>query len=141
MRPIIERLRERKVIQWGAGYLASAWLLYQLLQSLGEPWGILPEHLRTLQMVLGLGLPTALVLAWYHGEKGQQRITRSEAVALLAVLLLTAGAYTAIRPRLEAELSGPPGLETVFDESVVVLPFADLSPLGDQDYLALGIAE
>jgi hypothetical protein len=37
-----------------------------------------------------VGLPVALTLAWYHGDRGQQRVTRIE-LAILALLFLLGG--------------------------------------------------
>ncbi len=42
--------------------------------------------------LLGIGFFVALVLAWYHGEKGQQRATGFE-LLIIAGLLLVAGGW------------------------------------------------
>ena len=46
---------------------------------------------RTLALVIGL--PIVLVLAWYHGDRGQQRITTPEFAILTLLLLLGGGAF------------------------------------------------
>ena len=38
-----------------------------------------------------LGLPIVVMLAWYHGDRGQQRITRSELAVLTLLLFLSGG--------------------------------------------------
>ena len=46
MHPILERLKQRKLVQWALMYSAGAWLVYQLLNELGEPWGVTAGALR-----------------------------------------------------------------------------------------------
>ena len=40
MSQILERLRERKLVQWALAYLAGAWLVLQLADVLAEPLGL-----------------------------------------------------------------------------------------------------
>ena len=71
------RLRRRKVVQWGLVYVAAAW---GFLQGLEYVSGLLqwPDQLQKLAgLALLVGLPIALVLAWYHGDRGEQRGIRS----------------------------------------------------------------
>jgi TolB-like protein/Tfp pilus assembly protein PilF len=84
------RLRRRKVVQWGIAYAAGSWVLLQVLGFAADAfeWPAITKRLAMLALVLGL--PVALVLAWYHGDKGEQRVTRSE-LAILTVLCLLGG--------------------------------------------------
>ena len=86
------RLTRRKVVQWGIAYAAGAWVLLQVIGFLADAfhWPDVTKQLATI--ALAVGLPIALVLAWYHGDRGQQRVTRNEFV-LLAVLLLLGGGF------------------------------------------------
>src|SRR5262245_10623198 len=70
------RLRRRKVVQWGLAYTAGAWGFQQAVAYVSTllDWPLQVQRLTGL--VLLLGLPVAVTLAWYHGDKGQQRITR-----------------------------------------------------------------
>jgi hypothetical protein len=77
------KLRRRKVVQWGIAYAAAAWTLLQVLEYFGETY-TWPHAVRR---IAGLALPLALlfvlVLAWYHGDKGEQKLSRTE-LAILA---------------------------------------------------------
>ena len=85
------KLRQRKVVQWGLAYLAGAWGFLQLLEYLSETYGW-SAHLRMLAVpALLLGLPIVLVVAWYHGDRGHQRVTRTEFVILTLLLLVGGG--------------------------------------------------
>ena len=71
-------LRRRKVVQWGLIYVAAAWGFLQGLEYVSEAFHW-PEQLRqTALIALLIGLPVVLVLAWYHGDRGQQRISTPE---------------------------------------------------------------
>ena len=84
------RLRRRKLVQWGIAYAAGAW---GLLQGLAYVSSLLnwPAQLQKLTgLALLVGLPVVLVLAWYHGDRGEQRIGRTE-LAILTLLFLVGG--------------------------------------------------
>jgi adenylate cyclase len=90
MTSLPERLRERKLVQWTLAYLASAWLLLQVLDVLAQNFAWPPVLFRAAAVILAVGLVAALVLAWYHGEKGRQRVSGPE-LLMLASLFLVAG--------------------------------------------------
>lgn len=94
MESFSERVGQRKLFQWAVAYLAGGWLLVQILQFLTETYGWPAIILRVVPVLLLAGFLATLVVAWYHGEKGQQRITLIEGL-LLAALLLAGGAGAA----------------------------------------------
>jgi hypothetical protein len=58
-----------------------------------------PEQLQRFAIVAFLaGLPIALVIAWYHGDRGRQNVGGTEFAILIALLLL-GGAMGAGFPR------------------------------------------
>ena len=137
----IQRMRDRKVVQWALAYLATAWVLVQAFDLVGQQFGWPTPVLRSFTVLLGFGFLPALVIAWYHGEKGVQQVSREEA-ALLVVLLAVAGglAWWVARPA-----PGEP-FELVIPVSysptrIAVLPFDDFSPGRDQQFLGDGIAD
>lgn len=75
---LVERLKERKVVQWLLAYLAVGWMVLQLNDALGDVWGVPLDLQRAGSLALGLGILPALVVAWYHGEKGRQRVCCTE---------------------------------------------------------------
>ena len=86
------RLRRRKVVQSGVIYVAAAWGFLQGLQYVSEAFEW-PTQLRQVALLLLLiGLPIVLVLAWYHGDRGQQRVSTPEFAILTLLLLLGGGA-------------------------------------------------
>lgn len=92
---LLQRLRRRKLGQWGLAYTAAAWLGLQLLSVVADPWSLSAGAVRGIQALLAAGLPVTLVLAWYHGERGRQRVSGAE-LLILALLLGIAGAMVAL---------------------------------------------
>ncbi len=146
------RLTRRKVVQWGIVYVAGAWGFLQGLEYLSGTYDWPRQIQQLVTLALLIGLPIVLVLAWYHGERGQQRITTPEFVIVTLLLLLGGGAFWSYQRASEgghdaalaaANTVGPPASSAVSDArpSLAVLPFADLSQARDQEYLGDGLAE
>ena len=87
------RLRRRKVVQWSLVYVAGAWGFLQGLEYVSESFRW-PEQLRQISLLaLMIGLPIVLVLAWYHGDRGEHRVGGVELAVLTALLLLGGGTF------------------------------------------------
>ena len=89
------RLRRRKVVQWGIAYAAATWTLLQVLEYFGETY-LWPRAVRQIAgLALPLGLLFVLVLAWYHGDRGEQRVSRPE-LAIIATIVALLWLYSKI---------------------------------------------
>ncbi len=144
MTPLFQRLRERKLFQWALAYLAGGWIVFQGVEVLAEPWGLSPGFQRTVHLLVALGFAITLVLAWYHGEQGRQRVSRTELVII--ALLLAAGALLVRMYRPEeaaapetrrAETARQPAGGAL--RSLAVLPLANLMGDPEQAYFVDGL--
>jgi TolB-like protein/Tfp pilus assembly protein PilF len=141
------KLHRRKVVQWSVVYLACGWSLLQGVGFVADAFAWPGAVKQVATLVLLIGLPIVLVLAWYHGDRGQQQVTATE-LSILAVLFLLGGAllwHYQLRPSAveiepsagsQARAAVPPD-----DNSIAVLPFADMSAERNQEYMSDGIAE
>jgi len=102
-----EELRRRKIVQWSLAYLAGAWLALQVVAVLAGPFGWSGGLQRGVSVLLACGLFITLVLAWYHGERGRQRVSGPELLLLAGLLGLTGPGIRAVRSRPAED---PPGL-------------------------------
>jgi serine/threonine-protein kinase len=134
-------LRERRIFRIMVGYLAAGWLALQGADMLAGR-DILSELAYRLVLVAYLaGIPAALIIGWFHGEKGAQRLTLLE-VGLLAVV--GAGALTGGAAVVQAYQTAP---ETLADASpldlrdVAVTYFEDVSADADLEAVADGLTE
>jgi protein-S-isoprenylcysteine O-methyltransferase Ste14 len=87
----IARLKQRKLVQWALAYVAFAFALLQGVDIVAQRF-VWPDAIeRILILVLCIGFFVALVLAWYHGERGAQRVTGEELVILAFLLDIGGG--------------------------------------------------
>ena len=134
-------LRQRKVVQWALAYIAASFGLIQILDLIGQRFGWPEEIVRVLIVAVGVGFLVTLVLAWYHGERGAQRITASEMLIIAALLVVGAVLAWRLAPPAATGIAMASSRPVPDDKSIAVLAFADLSPGHDQEYFSDGLSD
>ena len=137
-------LRRRKVVQWGFAYVAGAWALLQGIDFLADAfhWPSATSQIATI--ALAIGLPVALVLAWYHGDRGQQRVGGTELTILATLLALGGFLLWRYEPATEAPTTASVAKTTAAASadgrpSIAVLPFENRSREADDAFFVDGI--
>ncbi len=113
MSRFLAELRRRKVWLVGGVYVVAAWVILQVAATIENTANLPPWTDMFILVLLGLGLPIALILAW--AQETQAR-----------------GGYEV------AEADDAPDLDP---KAIAVLPFHNLSPDPDDAYFAAGIHE
>lgn len=130
MSTVIDRLKQRKIVQWALAYVAGAWASLQVLDFLRETFALPLPFVRGVTVLLVVGFLAVLVVAWYHGEEGRQRVSGPEMI-MLSALFVVAGL----------------GFKFFADDkigarqTIAVLPFDNFSAEADNAYLANGLTE
>ena len=142
-----DRLRRRKVVQWGIAYAAGAWGFLQGLAYVSSLLGWPAQLQRLTGLALLIGLPIVLVLAWYHGDRGHRCVTRTELTVLTLLFLLGGGLFWHCQHASDTTtVAAPlppstPAAVAVDDHSIAVLPFVNMSSDKEQEYFSGGLSE
>jgi len=140
-------LRERKLVQWALAYIAASFALIEVLDVIAQRFGWPEQIERLLIVALAVGFFVMLVLAWYHGEKGAQKVTGRELLVLAAVLAIGGGVLWHFGRSESTDVAGSPSpahdasTASVSDKSIAVLPFENLSDDKANAYFADGMQD
>jgi adenylate cyclase len=165
--PFLGELKRRNVVRVAAFYLLAGWLVMQVADVLFDTLDLPAWSGRLVLGFLLLGFPVALVFAWVFeltpdGLRKQREIDRQQsmvhetgrklnvAIGVLAVIAIATIIADRWIPRRgePAVVAEPVAASTAIDmepgagqPSIAVLPFADMSQAGDQEYFADGLSE
>ena len=138
-----QELTRRRVFRALIGYGVVAFAVLRVIEPVMHGLG-LPDWVLSITITgLGVGFAVSIVLAWAFDLKGG-RIERAGPVPRGRLLLILVAAGVALGAPLVGwllwRMRRPPGAPAQA-ASIAVLPFADLSPAKDQDWMCDGIAE
>jgi hypothetical protein len=166
---MLEQLRQRNVHRVALAYLAGAWLIVQVIDTLTPD--ILPAGVfRATITILTIGFVPSLVLAWIfewtpEGLKRERAVPAGAPVpesrwldrAIIVTLVIAVGYFAIdkfvidpVRDKEEIEAAAIEAVEDALasnllekyaDRSVLVLPFLNLSADPEQEYFADDIDE
>ena len=152
------RLRQRKLVQWVLAYIAFAFALIQVLDVIAQRFRWPDQIEKLLIFALAIGFVVALILAWYHGERGAQKVSGTE-IAILALLLAIGGGLlwgygrTSSHPAVAGAARDAAALKQhpasmaparaipIPAKSIAVLPFENLSEDKGNAYFADGMQD
>ena len=148
-----DELRRRNVFRVGIAYLVVAWLVLQVSDTVAPILELPDVFGRGVLLLLVIGFPLALFFAWAfeltpEGLKKDKDLDRNRSITpvtgrkldfvIIGLLVLAVGVMF-VDNYINDDADDLLGEEAA--PSIAVLPFADMSPNGDQEYFGDGIAE
>ncbi len=144
MTELLQRLKQRKLVQWALAYIAAAFALIQVLDVVAQRFGWPDALERVLILALVLGFFVTLGLAWYHGEKGAQKVSGTELLILALLLAIGGGLLWRVEKQTPQTLVGETAKNLTAPasgKSIAVLPFENLSDDKSNAYFASGMQD
>jgi TolB-like protein/Tfp pilus assembly protein PilF len=155
---LLAELKRRHVFRVMVGYGIFSFAVLQVTEPIMHGAELPAWVLKVVLVALALGFPVAVILAWAYDltaqgvkrtpsstDPGAPRFGRSRLLLPLAVsaVVLAIGAAGTGGWYAWKRATGPraAGAVTGASPSIAVLPFTDMSPQKDQEYLSDGIAE
>ena len=147
MKDLLRQLQERHVLRTAVLYLGAGWVGLEFIGFVVENYGFERVVLDCSLVMIGVGLPIALIISWYHGAGGRQNVPRSEGLmvgGLILVGLLGSGVIlTRDRPEPRSPTLAPAGMlpEDLGEGSLAILPFTNRTGVDSLDWLGPGLAD
>jgi TolB-like protein/Flp pilus assembly protein TadD len=139
MSGFFEELQRRKVYRVAAAYIIVAGFIIQIGSAVFPAWELPNWTLRLVVVLLLMGFPIALILAWAYDVTPQGiRVTpgshrrRNLLMLIASGVIVSAGAGFFLLPRASAHK---------IDKSIAVLPFQSLSDEKENAYFADGMQD
>ena len=156
MGKFFQELRRRNVVRVVGAYLIVGWVLMQIATALEESLN-LPEWFDGVVVsLLIVGLPVAIIVSWVFDLTADGVVRTEDSTGgsanrklnyLIGAALIVAGAvfawqsFDSSEPEVIVAAPPPVVVDEIDAATIAVLPFADLSPAGDQEYFSDGISE
>lgn len=157
---LLSELRRRNMFRVAGMYAIVGWILMQVAVALEGAIGLPVWFDGFIVATLLIGFPVAMLLAWAYemtpeGVKRTESVPEGESItaqtgrkldiailAGLAVLIaVTVGGSVLGNSKSDGEIGSASVSAEASETAIAVLPFADMSADGDQEYFADGISE
>lgn len=136
-------IKQRRITQIVVAYLVGGWIVVSVVDQPVDR-GVLPGVVYEVVLALYLfGILGALIIGWYHGEKGEQQAPKAEIAMLTVIGLIALGSSGMIvrNSMQEADLRDSLAASGLDLRRIGVLYFEDVSASGSAQAISEAITE
>ena len=153
-----QELRRRRVYRMAGFYVVGAWLVIQVADVFFPAWGLPDTAVRFLIIAATACFPIALIFSWVFdittsgivrtepanaGEDFDNSLKRTDYVVLVALLAIGVAIVFGSLQKIVGEVDGtvrPVARVEKIDNSIAILPFANLDSNPDTGYFSDGVS-
>jgi TolB-like protein len=134
-------LKQRRVVQILISYIAGGFVALNVFDQLADR-GVVPELVYRVALIWYVfGIPAALLIGWFHGEKGRQKAPLSEISLLVMLFVMATGMSVSSYSREAAEREQLKALENPLQMNRIAVTYFEDHTDGEYRYLADGLTE
>lgn len=151
MRELFRQLRNKHLFRTAVVYIGGAWLALEATGFFVDTYALSRHIIDVVVLLIVIGFPAAMIISWFHGEKGRQDVARSEAALLLLLGVLAAvGTYrittaselsTTSRQGNAAPSAARLASDDLGERSIAVIPFTNATGLDSLDWVGSGVSD
>lgn len=151
MSELFRQLKEKHLFRTAVVYVGGAWLALEATGFFVDTYGLSRHIIDVVVLLIVIGFPAAMVISWFHGEKGRQDVARGEAALLLVLAVLAAVGTYRITTASEVATTSQQGAtapsaarlasDDLGERSIAVIPFTNATGLDSLDWVGSGVSD
>jgi len=136
LKKIYEEIGIRKIRKWVTIYVSTSLTILGTTQLFSFRYDLPSFIFNSVLITLVSGFFVTLIISWFHGKEGPQRITFIEVVfhSIIVVLFFSTLYIVVLSPSEEIPI-------VMQENSIAVLPFENLSNSKEDEYFSDGVTE
>lgn len=151
MSELFRQLKEKHLVRTAIVYVGGAWLALEATGFFVDTYSLSRHIIDVVVLLIVIGFPAAMVISWFHGEKGRQDVARGEAALLLVLAVLAAVGTYRITTASEVGVTNQQGsaapsatrfaADDLGERSIAVIPFTNATGLDSLDWVGSGVSD
>lgn len=132
MKNFFLKLKNRKIRKWLAIYISTAITTMGVIHLFSFRYGLPSYIFDTVIITLGFGILGTVLIAWFHGEEGRQKLKPVEIILHIVLFVIYILTLYFMASKLKNNSN---------NRIIAVLPFSNFNETSDTEFFADGITD